>query len=257
MSLEVDRHICNSGFLMLTLRQARDAVDPLSALRFWSDEAQGHLEVQNYVSNPSPSDFLILIPNKVNRFARRSRALHRLEILSDDISSLASLSVASSSASTISGSTITARTPPSPPSFHSRTQSQPQNPNPFSNPPSYRSAPSVEASSILSTSTLSSHLANQRRPTQVPPLISTVGTNQGTGALNSISRVGADGRNRLARASAVSLPAQTGVAAVSAGESQVGSQAGSQAGSGRRRLSRRASFFFMLRNVGIDLPRES
>lgn len=34
----------------LTPSQARDAVDPLSALRFWSDQQEGHREVENYVS---------------------------------------------------------------------------------------------------------------------------------------------------------------------------------------------------------------
>ena len=218
----------------LTAIQARDAVDPLSALRFWSDEQEGHREVENYVSIPPqsfPICFLSIYTDiqKINRFARRSRALHRHDMLTDDASSLATLSAASSSASTISGSTVT---PPSPPSFRTGTQT------PSSNPPSYRST----ASSIRSTSILSNYLANQRRPPQAPPLINS----QGNGAANSISRVGADGRNRLARGSVVSLPA-SGADEGSQASSEAGSGSGSA--SGGRRLGRRASFFAMLRNV--------
>lgn len=204
--------------------EARDAVDPLSALRFWSDEQEGKREVENYV----------------NRFARRSRALHRVDIISDELSSLASSSIAS----TASGSTVTS------PSLHSSTngQSQGLDQNPFRNPPSSRSGNSVSGTSTRSastTSTLASHLANLRRfphvRSQPPPLLAT----QGNATTSPTSRVGTNGRNRLSRRSgvesSVDLPA-------SAGGSGDGSQTGSA--SGGRRLSRRASFFALLRNTG-------
>ncbi|PMD22611.1 hypothetical protein NA56DRAFT_644802 [Hyaloscypha hepaticicola] len=208
--------------------EARDAVDPLAALRFWSDEQEGIREVENYV----------------NRFARRSRALHRLDIIGDDVSSLSS-SVASSSASIRSGSTVTST---SLHSFRSAVNGQSQTPgyNPFSNPPGSRSEnassrASISTRSPSTTTTLASHLANQRRPVQPPPLMAS----QGSSTNNPISRVGADGRNRLSRRSAVASSADT---PPSSGGSQDGSQAGS-ASSGRK-LSRRASFFALLRNAG-------
>ena len=232
----------------MILAQARDAVDPLAALRFWSDEQEGIREVENYVSAPFVPGILynlvLTFRIKVNRFARRSRALHRLDIIGDDVSSLSS-SVASSSASIRSGSTVTS---PSLQSFRSGVNGQSQTPgyNPFSNPPGSRSEnassrASISTRSPSTTTTLASHLANQRRPVQPPPLMAS----QGSSTNNPISRVGADGRNRLSRRSAVASSADT---PPSSGGSQDGSQAGS-ASSGRK-LSRRASFFALLRNAG-------
>jgi hypothetical protein len=241
MSLEV---ILNCSYLSsahLMLKQARDAVDPLSALRFWSDEQEGNREVENYVSEPLVPDILVTSVltsyMKINRFARRSRALHRLDIIGDDVSSLASSSIASSSASTTSNSTAS---PPQSAPIHSPA-------DPFSNPPSYRSGNSVSgnsARSVSTTSTLASHLANQRRPPQArpqpPPLLSS----QGVSTINPTSRVGSDGRTRLVRRSDA---ASSTNATATTRESGDGSQTGSS-GSGRR-LSRRASFFALLRNT--------
>jgi hypothetical protein len=52
MSIEVIINCSYPSPAYLTLKQARDAVDPLSALRFWSDEEEGNREVENYVSEP-------------------------------------------------------------------------------------------------------------------------------------------------------------------------------------------------------------
>lgn len=189
--------------------------------------------------------YSILTCNKqVNRFARRSRALHRLDIIADDVSSLATSSARSSYASsTASGSTITGS---SPTSFHNRAQST--GPDFSSNPPSYRSAPSVAGVSIRSsstTSTLASHLANQRRPPQPPPLIAQGTGSHGSGDAHPISRVGVDGRNRLARSH---TPSPSTSDAGRAGINESSSETGNA--NGGRRLSRRASFFARLRNVG-------
>jgi hypothetical protein len=120
--------------------------------------------------------------------------------------------------------------------------------NPFSNPPSNRSRNSVSGvstSSISTTSTLASHLANQRRPVQTtpqpPPLLL---ASQGNTRTTPSSRVGADGRNRLVRRSDVDLVSDTSASARGRGS---GSQTGSE-GTGRR-LSRRASFFALLKNT--------
>jgi hypothetical protein len=95
-----------------------------------------------------------------------------------------------------------------------------------------------------SGSSLSSHLAAQRRP---PPLMATnsgeAGANAGSGTRSAIFQMGSEGRRRLMRrtsslSSSGSLASETG--------SEVGSEAGSQGG---RMLSRRASFFARLRGA--------
>ncbi|KAL5320182.1 hypothetical protein ACEPPN_010983 [Leptodophora sp. 'Broadleaf-Isolate-01'] len=205
--------------IMMSL-EARDAVDPLSALRFWSDPAEGQRMVENYIT----------------RFARRSRALHRIDIIGDDVSSTAS----SSGRSTASGSTITSPSP----------QPQSTGQNPFSNPPSYRSlASSISGASVRSTSTASTllgHLTRQRRPQQPqpPPLMATTGAAQPTASPSPIVQVGHGGRNMLRRLSSSS---GSGSGSGTPGSSESGNETGNaQTG---RRLSRRASFFDMLRNV--------
>jgi hypothetical protein len=174
---------------------------------------------------------------KVNRFARRSRALYRHDIIGDDVSSLASSSIASSSASTSSSSTAT---PPPQSPIRSPVGS-------FSNLSSHRSSYSVSGNStrsVSTTSTLASHIANQRRPPQArpqpPPLLSS----QGDSTINPISRVGSDGRTRLARRSDVASSINADATSRESGD---GSQTGSRGGG--RRLSRRASFFALLRNT--------
>ncbi|KAF8860931.1 hypothetical protein BDZ45DRAFT_648126, partial [Acephala macrosclerotiorum] len=181
-------------------------------------------------SSSSPHQFLTL-PIKVNRFARRSRSLHHLDIIGDDVSSLASSSVASSTASTPRSSII-----------GSLPDSFTNHPSPSPSPPVARITPSTRAPSTTSTSTLFTHLANQRRPSGArpslppppPPLI----VNQNTSANNqnpsSQVTVGADGRNRLTRRN---------------GSGSSSGSGGSGSGNGRR-VSRRASFFSLLRGSG-------
>lgn len=148
--------------------------------------------------------------------------MHRIDIIGDDLSSLASSSASVRSSS--SNATV--------------TLPQEQGQNPFNDPLSGRSGSSISGASVRSTSTAStlmSHLNNQRRPqrSQPPPLM-------GQGNVNT--RPGADGRNRLVR--------NSGSSTTSSG-SNAGSGGGSEAGStGGRRLSRRASFFARLRDVG-------
>lgn len=188
---------------------------------------------------------------KVNRFALRSRALHCADIISDDLSSLTSSVTPAGSVSgqaTAGGSTTTY---PSPRFVPSRTPNSSNSPNPFNTPTSSRSPASTISGASLrpasTTSTLLSHLARQRRPLQQtppPPLMATTVNVQQPGNGNPNSRVGPDGRNRLARASGFF----SGSGTPEIGTSGNGSETGNLPAG--RRLSRRASFFDRLRSVG-------
>lgn len=150
MSLEVSTAcIFQTSTLCLLIPcdiQARDAVDPLSALRFWTDAAEGRREVQNYIT----------------RFASRSRRQLRSDIVGDDVSTIAS------------GTTVTSSNnefkPSLPPimdmvgnsnekrggmGMHANTSQETLSP-----PPSYRSTPP----SVIMTPTTSTSAQSQRQP---------------------------------------------------------------------------------------------
>ncbi|KAL1953648.1 hypothetical protein VTO42DRAFT_2397 [Malbranchea cinnamomea] len=106
--------------------EARDAVDPLSSLRFWTDPKQGRKEVKRYI----------------DRFASRSRAQLRADIIGDDVSTITS------------GMTVTSSqnfTPTLPPvadanenwgaDASARSHNPDESQSILSDPPSYRSDP--------------------------------------------------------------------------------------------------------------------
>ncbi|RDL38800.1 Uncharacterized protein BP5553_03140 [Venustampulla echinocandica] len=233
--------------------EARDAVDPLSALRFLSDEAGGRREVVNYVSIKLHFDLamcsffahielfnpILTLDQKVSRFAQRPRHLHRADIIGDDLSSVgwSSTKTPSSYASSVVSDTTIVSASLNPFGAHAQNLGR----NPSTNPPSYRTAPSLSQYSIRSVSTLSSDLASQRRPTPQPP---TAAGNQASGNANGGPQAGNGGRGRVPSGSVVSSSAS-----VVSGSSDNGSEAGTVSS----RRSRRASFFAKLRNVGSNV----
>ncbi|KAG9237468.1 hypothetical protein BJ875DRAFT_395206 [Amylocarpus encephaloides] len=119
------------GILMAL--EARDAVDPLAALKFWCDKASGNKQVMEYVK----------------QFALRSREWHRADIIDDDQSTVASSSKGSS--------------------YTNQTQDPFANPPPSYRSGLSSSGTSVRSSFTIST--LLSHLASQRRRPAPPPLL--------------------------------------------------------------------------------------
>ncbi|EPE30278.1 UBC-like protein [Glarea lozoyensis ATCC 20868] len=194
---------------ILMAQEARDAIDPLSSLRFWSDPDQGRKDVREYVT----------------KFGCRTRAQHRSDIVGDDVSSIDTNSTPGTSSyagSLNSQATATSSTAPILPSAAS---------NPFTTrPPSYRTTPSISGRTVSSVSTLLNHLNFQRgRHITSPPLLDLQAGNP-SGAQTSV--------NSQSTSVTPVLTPSTGTPS--------GSVDGANNG---RVVGRRASFFGLLRNV--------
>ncbi|KAK3935915.1 hypothetical protein QBC46DRAFT_396303 [Diplogelasinospora grovesii] len=194
--------------------EARDAIDPISTLKFYTDREAGEQLVRDYVS----------------RFATRSRQQLREDIVGDDTSTIASTtSAVSETSSVVSGRTLT----PS----RSQAQSPTKSPSLGFAAGSVRSlstvSSSVSGSAHATSNNIRDHLASQRGvPPRPPPLVAS----STTGHANNPA-------NRSTQTLALS---EANVQALSQTDAPDGlPELPGVSGSGKR-TSRRASFFAKL-----------